>query len=55
MDTKPGWKTSEFWINLGGLAALVIGPEKGEHVNTLITALCATYTGGRTLIKTFKK
>jgi hypothetical protein len=55
MDPKAGRETSEFWLVLAGIAAVVVNGS--AYVNVpwdqfpLILGLIAAYTGGRSWVK----
>ena len=64
METKPGTKTTEFWIAVAPVLAGLIDGLKGDASNSKYVIICGTalgvvYIASRTLIKwkqtSFKK
>lgn len=55
VSAKPGWKTSEFWFNLAGQAAVLFGAIKGfipaQWAAIITVAGTAIYTVARTIAK----
>lgn len=58
VGTKPGWKTSEFWLTVVTNLIGILGMEKGSvpaqyqpYVIAALTVLNAVYTVARTFIK----
>lgn len=58
MDTasnKPGWKTTEFWLNLAGQAGILWGTVKGfvppQYAAIISVVGVAVYTIARTVAK----
>lgn len=56
--TKPGWKTSEFWMTLMtnvigmlGMAKGIVPPQYQPYVIGALTVLNSVYTIARTFIK----
>lgn len=52
---SPGWKTTEFWLNLAGQAAVLWGAVRGfippQYAAIITVAGAAVYTVARTVAK----
>jgi len=51
MDTKPGWKTTEFWLTCIGMAAQFLAGIPLPQATLAAAALGGVYTIGRSVVK----
>lgn len=54
METKPGWKTSEFWAKIIAIGTTIYGSVSGSipfKAQAVIAGLAAIYTIARTTLK----
>ncbi len=52
---KSGWKTSEFWVTLGTLAAIFLGPHTSAPPDALVTAGAAVVAAVYNVVRLFSK
>lgn len=53
MDLQPGWKTTEFWLSLAAIVAVMFSVKLGltsEHIYAIL-GVAGIYTGGRSFAK----
>ena len=55
MDRKPGWKTSEFWVTIGTLGALLAAPYTNATPDSVLTAGSAAVAAVYAVVRLFLK